>query len=218
MSHGLAPDTAINAQRVAGVDEAGRGPLAGPVMAAAVILDPRRPIAGLADSKTLSPRRRETLAEQIRAEALAWAVAGATVEEIDALNILRATLLAMQRAVQALVPAPQRVLVDGDRCPALACPARAVIKGDQKISAISAASILAKTHRDALMRVLEGHHPGYGFARHKGYGTAAHLEALRRLGPSSEHRLSFAPVRAAAAQLAAASDRAARGQIRPRRA
>ena len=195
MSHGLAPDTAINAQRVAGVDEAGRGPLAGPVMAAAVILDPRRPIAGLADSKTLSPRRRETLAEQIRAEALAWAVAGATVEEIDALNILRATLLAMQRAVQALVPAPQRVLVDGDRCPALACPARAVIKGDQKISAISAASILAKVERDRLMLALDARYPGYGFASHKGYPTAAHIEALRRLGVTPVHRRSFAPVR-----------------------
>ena len=181
--------------RVAGVDEAGRGPLAGPVMAAAVILDPRRPIAGLADSKTLSPRRREALAERIRAEALAWAVADATVQEIDDLNILRATLLAMQRAVRALAPAPHQVLVDGDRCPAFACPARAVIKGDQKIPAISAASILAKVERDCLMLALDAHYPGYGFAEHKGYPTAAHIEALRRLGVTPVHRRSFAPVR-----------------------
>ena len=195
MSNRSLLDVTLTTQRVAGVDEAGRGPLAGPVMAAAVILDPRRPIAGLADSKTLSPRRREALAERIRAEAVAWAVASATVEEIDRLNILWATLLAMRHAVQALMPAPQRVLVDGDRCPALACPARAVIKGDQKIPAISAASILAKVERDRLMLALDARYPGYGFAEHKGYPTAAHVEALRRLGATPVHRRSFAPVR-----------------------
>ncbi len=185
--------------RVAGVDEAGRGPLAGPVIAAAVILDPARPIEGLGDSKALSEASRERLAPLIRARALAWAIGSADRAEIDALNILQATLLAMRRAVLALPLRPEHVQVDGNRAPALEdlpCTVETVVRGDATVAAIGAASILAKTHRDALMRALEGSHPGYGFARHKGYGTAAHLAALRRLGPSSEHRLSFAPVRA----------------------
>ena len=189
--------------RVAGVDEAGRGPLAGPVIAAAVILDPARPIEGLGDSKALSEAARERLAPLIRAHALAWALGSADRAEIDALNILQATLLAMRRAVLALPLRPEHVQVDGNRAPALEdlpCTVETVVRGDATVAAIGAASILAKTHRDALMRALERSHPGYGFARHKGYGTAAHLAALRRLGPSSEHRLSFAPVRAALAR------------------
>ncbi len=208
-------------ESVAGVDEAGRGPLAGPVVAAAVILDPSRPIDGLADSKRLSEPQRERLAPLIRARARAWAIGSADRGEIDTLNILQATLLAMRRALLALAVRPAHVCIDGNRAPQLGdlgCTVETIIGGDALVPAISAASILAKTHRDALMRALEGHHPGYGFARHKGYGTAAHLAALRRLGPSSEHRLSFAPVRAAAAQFAAAIDRAAPGQIRPPRA
>ena len=186
--------------RVAGVDEAGRGPLAGPVIAAAVILDPARPIEGLGDSKALSEAARERLAPLIRAHALAWALGSADRAEIDALNILQATLLSMRRAVLALPLRPEHVQVDGNRAPALEdlpCTVETVVRGDATVAAIGAASILAKTHRDALMRALERSHPGYGFARHKGYGTAQHLAALRRLGPSSEHRLSFAPVRAA---------------------
>lgn len=185
---------------IAGVDEAGRGPLAGPVHAAAVILDPARPIHGLRDSKQLSPRRRAQLALQIRERALAWQVAWADVEEIDALNILGATLLAMRRAVMGLQVRPHRVLVDGNRLPALAdcCAyAEAVVKGDALVAAISAASILAKEARDALMPQLELAYPGYQLDAHKGYPTAAHLEALDRLGPSPQHRLSFAPVLAA---------------------
>ncbi|MHB1870496.1 MAG: ribonuclease HII [Steroidobacteraceae bacterium] len=191
---------ALAQARVAGVDEAGRGPLAGPVIAAAVILDPARPIEGLGDSKALSEAARERLAPLIRARALAWALGSADRAEIDALNILQATLLAMRRAVLALPLRPEHVQVDGNRAPALEdlpCTVETVVRGDATVAAIGAASILAKTHRDALMRALERAHPGYGFARHKGYGTAAHLAALRRLGPSSEHRLSFAPVRAA---------------------
>ncbi|CAK0773556.1 RNase HII [Gammaproteobacteria bacterium] len=181
---------------VAGVDEAGRGPLAGPVYAAAVILDPARPITGLADSKKLSPLRREVLAATIRERALAYAVARAEVEEIDRLNILQASLLAMHRAVAELSVAPQLILVDGNRCPAgLPCPARAIVKGDATEPAISAASILAKVARDIVMLELEAVWPGYGFARHKGYPTADHMEALVRLGPCPEHRRSFAPVR-----------------------
>ncbi len=186
--------------RIAGVDEAGRGPLAGPVVAAAVILDPCRPIEGLADSKRLSQRARERLAPLIRERALAWSVASAGREEIDSLNILQATLLAMSRAVRMLAVPPTHVQVDGDRAPRLddaACRIETIIRGDARVPAISAASILAKVHRDALMTTLDASHPGYGFAVHKGYGTAAHLEALRRLGPSPQHRLSFAPVRAA---------------------
>lgn len=180
---------------VAGVDEAGRGPLAGPVVAAAVILDPARPIDGLADSKRLTARRREVLAELIRERTLAWALGYASVDEIDTLNILHATLRAMQRAVAGLVPAPREVLVDGNRCPELPCAARAVVGGDATEPAISAASILAKTARDADLLRLDAEYPGYGFAAHKGYPTAAHVAALERLGPCPEHRRSFAPVR-----------------------
>lgn len=181
--------------KVCGVDEAGRGPLAGPVYAAAVILDPARPIAGLADSKKLSARMRERLEKEIHDKALAWAVAFATVEEIDAINILQATLLAMQRAVAGLNTVPDEILVDGNRLPALAQPARAIIGGDATVAEISAASILAKTARDAEMMRLHLVAPQYGLDRHKGYGTAAHLEALRRHGAAAFHRRSFAPVR-----------------------
>jgi ribonuclease HII len=181
----------------AGVDEAGRGPLAGPVMAAAVILDPERPIAGLADSKQLSERRRHALEGEIKAKALAWAVTRAEVEEIDTLNILHATMLAMQRAVAALSPAPALALIDGNRCPPLPCRAEAVIKGDQTVSAISAASILAKVARDRELLLLEELYPGYGFARHKGYPTKDHVACLERLGVTPVHRRSFAPVRRA---------------------
>lgn len=185
---------------VAGVDEAGRGPLAGPVVAAAVILDEERPIAGLADSKALSPSQREALAELIRARALSAAVAVATVEEIDRLNILQATLLAMQRAVAGLRLRPALVLVDGNRLPLLSIRAQAIVRGDARVAAISAASILAKVTRDRLMLELDAQHPGYGFGAHKGYGTAAHLAALARLGPCAAHRQSFAPVKRRLAQ------------------
>jgi len=181
---------------ICGVDEAGRGPLAGPVVAAAVILDPERPIAGLADSKKLSAARREMLAREIRVNALAWCVAEANVEEIDTINILQATLLAMQRAVAGLAVRPVEVLIDGNRCPALEVSARAIVGGDATVAEISAASILAKTTRDAGMVELHAVYPHYGFDRHKGYGTAAHLAALRRHGPTPAHRKSFAPVRA----------------------
>ena len=186
---------AAEATLCCGVDEAGRGPLAGPVFAAAVILGPAHGIAGLADSKKLSARRRATLALQIRQRALAWAVASASVEEIDALNILRATLLAMRRAVEGLALAPAEVLVDGLYCPAISQPVRAIVRGDSTVAEISAASILAKTARDALMLELHHVHPQYGFDRHKGYPTAAHLAALRAYGVSAVHRRSFAPVR-----------------------
>ena len=180
-----------------GVDEAGRGPLAGPVVAAAVILPPGTSLSGLNDSKKLSPRRRERLAAEIRATALAWAVAEASAAEIDEWNILRATLRAMARAVAALPLTPDEVLVDGNQAPALEVPVRTIIGGDALEPAIMAASILAKTHRDARLVALDARYPEYGFARHKGYGTAAHLAALARLGPCPEHRRSFAPVRAA---------------------
>jgi ribonuclease HII len=180
---------------VAGVDEVGRGPLAGPVVAAAVILDPARPIVGLADSKKLSERRREELAEIIKEQALSWALGRAEVEEIDRLNILQASLLAMQRAVRALQPAAEFALVDGNRCPELACPAEAVIKGDDRIPAISAASVIAKVARDREMVQLDQTYPGYGLAKHKGYPTRAHLESLRQIGVSIIHRRSFGPVR-----------------------
>jgi ribonuclease HII len=180
---------------ICGVDEAGRGPLCGAVVAAAVILDPARPIAGLADSKKLSARRREQLAVQIRAQALAWSIAEATVAEIDTLNILHATMLAMRRAVEGLSLVPAEALIDGNRVPSgLACPARAIVKGDALEPAISAASILAKTHRDAQLAELDQRYPDYGFAQHKGYPTATHLAALARLGPTPAHRRSFAPV------------------------
>lgn len=183
-------------ERCCGVDEAGRGPLAGAVFAAAVILDPARPIDGLADSKKLSEKRREALAPLIRERALAWAVASASVEEIDALNILRATLLAMRRAVEGLAVVPALALIDGNRCPSLSIPARAIIGGDASEPAISAASILAKTARDAEMRRLHLEFPQYGLDRHKGYDTAAHRAALARFGPTPHHRRSFAPMRA----------------------
>lgn len=180
---------------ICGVDEAGRGPLAGPVYAAAVILAPNRPIDGLADSKKLSAKKRERLALEIRTHAIAWAIAEASVEEIDHLNILNATLLAMTRAVSRLVPQPLEVLVDGNRCPKLALPARAIIGGDATVAEISAASILAKTARDAFMLKLHAEYPQYGFDRHMGYGTALHMDALKMHGPSPCHRRSFAPVR-----------------------
>ncbi len=180
---------------VAGVDEAGRGPLAGPVVAAAVILDPGRPVAGLADSKALTPARRAELAEEIRSWALAWAVAAASVEEIDRLNILQASLLAMSRAVAGLDPAPVQALIDGNQLPRLQCAARAIVRGDATEPAISAASILAKVARDAEMCALDAVYPGYDFARHKGYPTVQHLAALEQHGVSPVHRRSFAPVR-----------------------
>ena len=180
---------------VAGVDEVGRGPLAGPVVAAAVILDPARPIAGLADSKALSEKRREALFEEIRDKALCWALGRAEVEEIDRINILQATMLAMRRAVAALDPAPVHVLVDGNRCPDLPCSCEAIIKGDGKIAAISAASILAKVSRDREMTLLDEQYPGYGLAGHKGYPTKTHIAALEAQGVSPIHRRTFGPVR-----------------------
>ena len=180
---------------VCGVDEAGRGPLAGPVFAAAVILDPARPIAGLADSKVLSARRREALAAEIESRAIAWGVASASVEEIDALNILRASLLAMRRAVEGLAVTPSRVVVDGPHCPRLEVPVRGIVRGDATHASIAAASILAKVARDAEMLALHRIHPAYGFDRHKGYPTPAHVAALRAHGVSVAHRRSFAPVR-----------------------
>lgn len=179
---------------VCGIDEAGRGPLAGPVTAAAVILDPARPIAGLNDSKKLSEKRREALAIEIKEKALAWAIAEASPAEIDQINILQATFLAMQRAVAALSITPERAVVDGNRCPKLAIPVEAVVKGDGKIAAIAAASILAKTDRDGKLRALHADYPHYGFDRHMGYPTAAHFAALQEHGPCPEHRRSFAPV------------------------
>lgn len=181
---------------VAGVDEAGRGPLAGPVAAAAVILDAAQAIFGLADSKQLSATVRESLAIEIRSRSRAWSVAFASVEEIDRLNILHASLLAMQRAVEGLALPPSLVLVDGNRAPALLCEARAIVRGDATEPAISAASILAKVARDALMRDLDRTYPIYDFARHKGYPTPAHFAALAAHGPCPVHRMSFAPVRA----------------------
>ncbi len=184
------------AGRVAGVDEAGRGPLAGPVVAAAVILDPKHRIRGLRDSKAMTPRQREEVALVIRERALCWALGEASVAEIDRINILQATLLAMRRAIEALEPCAEYALIDGNQLPTLLIPARAVVGGDASEPAISAASILAKTHRDALMRAFDAAHPGYGFAEHAGYGTPDHLARLRRLGPCPLHRRSFAPVRA----------------------
>ncbi|KFN49635.1 ribonuclease HII [Arenimonas composti] len=183
--------------RTAGVDEAGRGPLAGPVAVAAVILHPRRVPEGLDDSKALAESRREELEPQIRAAAIAWHVEFVDVAEIDRLNILHATMAGMSRAVHALLPCAERVLVDGNRLPpGLPCKARAIVGGDALEPAIMAASILAKVARDRLMRELDRQHPGYGFAMHKGYGTPEHVDALRRLGPCPLHRRSFAPVRA----------------------
>ena len=180
---------------ICGVDEAGRGPLAGPVCAAAVILDPDKPIGGLKDSKKLSAGNRLRLADEIRAKAIAWAVAWATVEEIDEINILQASLLAMRRSVMDLAVAPNEVWVDGNRCPELPYPSRAIVKGDALEPAISAASILAKTARDKTMVELARYYPEYGFDRHSGYPTADHIEALRLHGVTSVHRRTFGPVR-----------------------
>ncbi len=182
-----------SAKHIAGVDEAGRGPLAGPVFAAAVILD--RKIVGLADSKQLTAKKREDLAKKIQEKARAWAIGRAEVEEIDRLNIFQASLLAMQRAVSALMLRPRLVLIDGKHCPKLDFPSKPIIKGDEKIAVISAASILAKVHRDACMVLLDKAYPGYGLAQHKGYTTQEHLQALKKLGPSPIHRRSFAPIR-----------------------
>ena len=179
---------------IAGVDEAGRGPLAGTVVAAAVILDDHNPIKGLADSKTLTQLRREKLFDEIRAKALCFAIAEASVEEIDQLNILQATLLAMQRAVAGLRLKPTKVLVDGNRLPVLDMLAEAIVKGDSKVQAISAASILAKVHRDRSCAELDAKFPSYGFATHKGYGTQAHMQALQTFGPCQAHRKTFRPV------------------------
>ena len=190
-------------RRICGVDEAGRGPLAGPVYAAAVILDAERPIAGLKDSKVLSESRRDALAREIRDKSLAWCVAFATVEEIARINILQASMLAMQRAVAGLAVAPDEAWIDGNRCPELACRARAFVKGDALHAEISAASILAKVHRDRLCLTMHEAYPQYGFDRHKGYGTADHLQALRLHGPSPHHRRSFAPVASAGSARAA---------------
>ena len=181
---------------ICGVDEAGRGPLAGAVFAAAVILDEKRPILGLNDSKKLSAKKREQLTLEIKQKALAWAVARAEVEEIDRINILQASLLAMRRAVESLTLKPTEVLVDGNRCPDLMLPTRAIVRGDATVAQIAAASILAKTARDADMLLLHGTYPHYGFDRHKGYPTADHLAALQRHGISPIHRRSFGPVSA----------------------
>ncbi len=180
---------------VAGVDEVGRGPLAGPVVAAAVILDPARPVSGLADSKSLSAGKREEIAREIMSRASAWTIARAEVEEIDQINILQASLLAMQRAVDALEIRPDQVLVDGNQCPDIAYPVKAIIRGDKLVPAISAASIIAKVARDREMTLLEAVYPGYGFAKHKGYPTRQHLESLDRLGACAIHRRSFGPVK-----------------------
>lgn len=180
---------------IAGVDEAGRGPLVGVVVAAAVILDAARPVHGLKDSKKLSEKQRDQLYPEITDKALAWAIASASAAEIDQINILQASLLAMQRAVEALSLAPDLALVDGNKCPRLACRVEAIVKGDSRVEAISAASILAKVERDRQMRVLHEQYPQYGFNQHKGYPTAAHMAMLQQYGPCPEHRRSFGPVR-----------------------
>ena len=190
-------DRSLTESLIAGVDEAGRGPLAGPVYAAAVILDPSRPINGLTDSKKLTARRREQLFDTIRQQALSWSVARAEVDEIDTLNIFQAAMLAMQRAIAGLAITPKRALIDGNHCPALVCPSEAIIKGDATVAAISAASILAKVERDRYMVELHQQFPDYGFDRHKGYPTAEHRTVLMKLGASPVHRRSFAPVQAA---------------------
>ncbi|MCH8618478.1 ribonuclease HII [Undibacterium sp. TS12] len=181
---------------ICGVDEAGRGPLAGPVMAAAVILDPNRPIQGLRDSKKLSEAKREQLAMEIKEHALAWCIAECSEQEIDELNILQATMLAMRRAVEGLAVVPTLALIDGNRCPVMAIPSEAIVKGDDKVAAISAASILAKTARDQVLMELHAQYPQYALDQHKGYPTALHLERLREHGVSPIHRKSYAPVRA----------------------
>lgn len=187
-------EIAYAGNRLAGVDEVGRGPLVGSVVAAAVILDPARPLDGLVDSKKLTARRREALDGEIRQRALAFAVAEASAAEVDTLNIYHATHLAMRRAIDALTPQAEYLLVDGNRLPGHALPGQAVVKGDARHDAIAAASILAKVARDAQMLILDARYPAYGFARHKGYPTKAHLAALERHGPLAEHRRSFAPV------------------------
>lgn len=179
---------------LAGVDEVGRGPLAGPVVAAAVILDPNNPIDGLVDSKKISEKKRDKLFDEIKDKALAWSITRASVEEIDELNILHASMLAMKRAVESLSPSPEYVLVDGNRCPDLAFPSEAVVKGDDRVACISAASILAKVSRDREMIELDAAYPGYGLAGHKGYPTKAHLDALQKLGVNHLYRRSFRPV------------------------
>jgi ribonuclease HII len=194
-SSALLRESGLAAGLLAGVDEAGRGPLAGPVVAAAVMLDDRAPIRGLADSKVLTRRARERLSEEILAKALCCRIALASVDEIDRLNILQATLLAMQRAVEGLRLRPHLVVVDGNRPPLLPMPVRTIVQGDAKVACISAASILAKVHRDRLCAELHVEHPEYGFDGHKGYATKQHLEALRTYGPCPQHRRSFAPVR-----------------------
>lgn len=187
-------DFSSNEILIAGVDEVGRGPLAGPVVTAAVILDPDRPIAGLADSKAISEKKREKLFDEIKEKALAWAIGRCEVEEIDELNILQATMVAMQRAVAGLDPQPGHALIDGNRCPKLPCTAEAIVKGDGKVAAISAASILAKVTRDREMVEMDRQYPGYGLSGHKGYPTKSHIEALQTLGVTPIHRRSFGPV------------------------
>ena len=195
MSEQIGLNFSEDEQYIAGVDEVGRGPLAGPVVTAAVILDPAQPIEGLADSKALSEKRREALFDEIKAKAKAWAIGRAEVEEIDELNILQATMLAMQRAVADLDISPNHVLVDGNRCPDLPCSSEAIIKGDGTVPVISAASIIAKVTRDREMVAMDEEYPGYGLAGHKGYPTKAHIAALQELGVTPIHRRSFAPVR-----------------------
>ncbi len=192
----LGLDFTLVEELVAGVDEVGRGPLCGAVVTAAVILDPLRPIIGLNDSKKLTEARREVLFDEIREKALAWCIARAEVEEIDRLNILHATMLAMQRAVEGLSVTPKLALIDGNRCPRLAVPSAPVVKGDSRVPAIAAASLLAKVSRDREMLAMDRRYPGSGIAGHQGYPTPVHLEALQRLGPTPIHRRSFAPVRA----------------------
>ena len=198
MKPGSSPSLSLfdtRGERICGVDEAGRGPLAGPVFAAAVILDPSRPIAGLRDSKKLSPAKRDELALVIRRDALAWAIAQCSEGEIDALNILQATMLAMRRAIEGLALTPTLALIDGNRCPVCQIRTEAVVKGDDKVAEISAASILAKTARDAALLDMHRQYPQYAFDQHKGYPTALHLERLRQHGVSPLHRRSYAPVR-----------------------
>ena len=184
-----------NVNLIAGVDEVGRGPLAGPVVTAAVILDDKNPIEGLTDSKKLTERQRDEFAEEIKQKAIAWSLGRAEVEEIDEINILQATLLAMQRAVAGLTPKPDYVLVDGNRCPKFHCPAEAIIKGDLHVSVISAASIIAKVARDQEMQQLDQQYPGYGLHSHKGYPTKMHIAALEQLGVTPIHRRSYGPVK-----------------------
>ena len=188
-------------KHITGVDEVGRGPLAGPVVAAAVILDPDNPIAGLADSKAISEKKRILLDEQIRSSALAWAIGRAEVEEIDQINILQASLLAMRRAVLSLRPQADHALVDGNRCPDLPCSCEAIIKGDQSVEVISAASIIAKVYRDNEMVEMDNLYPGYGFLSHKGYPTKLHMESLKTLGVTPIYRRSFGPVKKVLAEI-----------------